>query len=121
MTLVKDMKNHRIVYYWNDLDGQTLSPELPTLAIAEEWRKEYLQAVYEGHQRRVSTIDRRLYQHKRDQHPRSKKIESLFESGRRSTDRSARVDKDFASEKLQQLFEEYEREESGATQKQNRN
>ena len=109
MTLVKDMHNHRIVYYWSDLDGQQISPELPSQATAEEWRREYLQTAYEGYQRRTSTVDRRLYQHKREQHPRAAKVESLFHSGRRSTDRPARVVTDLAAEKLQELFDQYQR------------
>jgi len=108
MSLVKDMNNYRIVYYWNDLKGEQISPDLHSKSAAEEWRTEYLQTVYEGYQRRDSTVDRRLYEHKRSQHPRSANIESLFQVGRRSTDRGARVEQDLAAEKLESLFSLYE-------------
>lgn len=108
MTLVKDMQEHRIVYYWTDTNGEPISPTLASLAQADEWRLEYLNTNYEGYQKRRSFIDRRRHQHKRDLHPRQANVAPLFQSGRRATDKQARVAKDLAAEKLQQLFELYE-------------
>lgn len=111
MTLIKDMQDHRIIYFWTDDSGEVISPVLASLTQADEWRVEYLNSEYEGYQKRTSPLDRRRYQHKRDLHPRQANVAPLFQSGRRATDRQARVSKDLAAEKLQQLFEIYEPKE----------
>lgn len=118
MSLIKDMQDHRIVYYWTDSSDEVISPILVTLAQADEWRSEYLNRAYEGYQKRTSPIDRRRHHHKRDLHLRQANVEALFQSGRRATDRQVRVSKDLAAEKLQQLFELYEsREDLDAKQR----
>lgn len=111
MTLVKDMQDHRIIYYWINQSSEVISPFLVSLERADEWRRDFLNNMYEGHQRRRSSIDRRRYQHKRDIHSRQGNVAALFQSGRRSTDRPARVGKDLAAEKLKRLFNEYQPQE----------
>ena len=107
MTLVKDMQNDRIVYYWSDKQGQQFSPLLASVQLADEWRRQYLHDAYEGRQRRTSSIDRRRYLHKRDMHQGRGNVSPLFSGGRRATDKEAKVAQDLASEKLQAWVDEH--------------
>ena len=107
MTLVKDMQNDRIVYYWTDKQHQQISPFLASIPLADEWRTQYLHEAYEGRQRRTSSIDRRRYLHKRDMHQGRGNVSPLFSGGRRATDKEAKVSKDLASKKLQALIDEH--------------
>ncbi len=105
MTLVKDMQNDRIVYYWTDKQHQQISPLLASIPLADEWRTQYLHEAYEGRQRRTSSIDRRRYRHKRDMHQGRGNVSPLFSGGRRATDKEAKVTQDLAGEKLQALID----------------
>lgn len=108
MTLVKDMQEDRIVYYWTDTSNQKLSPLLASITLADEWRLQYLNDNYEGQQRRSSSIDRRRHQHERDMYQGRGNVSPLFNIGRRATDKQAKVAKDLATEKLQALRAAYE-------------
>lgn len=107
MRLVKDMLDDRIVYYWTDPQQQPLSPPLASITLAEEWRDDYLNDVYEGQQRRASSIDRRRYLHKRDMHQGRGNVSPLFSGGRRATDKQTRVNQDLAQAKLQAFMDEF--------------
>jgi len=101
--LVKDLSETRVILYWIDDSGSKISPKLPSLTHAEEWKKEYLFSRYLSHCRRESIIDRR-----RDGGQRSLLDEALFKivrtsSGRRVTDVSVQVDIDLAARKLLEL------------------
>ena len=112
MTLVKDMHEDRIVYFWTDASNQILSPLLASVPLAHEWRLQYLNDRYEGQQRRASSIDRRRHQHKRDMHQGRGNVSPLFNIGRRATDKPAKVAVDLAKDKLQALRAEYESTET---------
>lgn len=117
MTLVKDMQEDRIVYYWTDTTNQKLSPLLASITLADEWRLQYLNDNYEGQQRRSSSIDRRRHQHKRDMHQGRGNVSPLFNIGRRATDKQAKVAKDLAKDKLQTLRAAYESAETAKRSK----
>lgn len=114
MRLVKDLHNHRIVYYWIDDADIRISPELASLELADEWRQQYLHETFQGWNRRTSHIDRRRYQHKRNKQATERGGLHLISSGRRRADRVAKVDLDWAKDKLCALFAEYQPEQSDA-------
>ena len=110
MRLVKDLHNHRIIYYWIDDSDVKLSPDLASLELAEEWRLVHMHESYQGWNRRTSHLDRRRHQHKRNQQALDRGGMNLISSGRRKADRSAKVDVDRAKSKLAALFSEYQPE-----------
>ena len=107
MALVKNMHEDRIVYYWCDDAGKRVSPLLANKALADEWRRQTMHENYAGKERRSSSLDRRLYQHKREQHQGNTKVSPLFSQGRRTTDKPVKVEHDLAKAKLEELFAQY--------------
>lgn len=103
MKLVKDLVDHRIVYYWT-LDEHRISPLLASFVLAEEWFIKFHNDTYVGEERRRSHIDRRkLHNHR-------KKTEAIAivptnPAGRRLIDKPVKVDIDLAKEKMQKLIE----------------
>lgn len=107
MILVKDLLGHRIVYYW--LDGaDKVSPELASLALAEEWYIKYNHSLYDGPERRSSHIDRRKLYTKRDKE-RNTELLPTNPVGRRITDRHVQVSLDLAKQKMLDLAEAMKR------------
>ncbi len=104
MELVKDLSDSGIVFYWIDEVGGRISPELATLRLANEWHQEVLFESYSGQERRVSVIDRRSDQDKRDSMVRNYISSQAFPSGRRVADVTAEVDLDLAKEKLKSFI-----------------
>jgi len=101
--LVKDIDEKGIFFYWSDSDfiDVPISPRLPCIELAKEWRDKHLFSLYKGDERRHSHIDRRL-----DRTKRQHVDEALFYSrqrpeGRRSTDTPLEVDIDLVMDKLQ--------------------
>lgn len=107
MKLVKDLHNHRVVYYWVDDDRVRFSPVLPSLTAAKEWRTTHLYQEYQGWNRRTSHVDRRRYQHKRNNLALDHEQMALLTSGRRTSDRTSKVAIDRAQPKLAALFAHY--------------
>ena len=107
MELVKDLHNHRVVYYWVDDDRVRLSPVLASFTAAKEWRTAHLHDEYPGWNRRRSHIDQRRYQHKRNSLALGHEHIALITSGRRSSDRTTKVTIDRAQPKLAALFAQY--------------
>lgn len=103
MRLVKDIDKNGIFFYWSDPDfiDVPISPRLPCIELAKEWRDKHLFSLYRGDERRHSHIDRRL-----DKTKRKQVDEALFYSrqrpeGRRSTDKPLTVDIDLVADKVQ--------------------
>lgn len=103
MKLVKDLIDHRIVYYWT-VDDHRISPVLASFVLAEEWIAKFYNDSYLGEERRRSHIDRRKLYTARD---RLRNVEILPTSpvGRRVSDKPVKVDIDLAKEKMQKLIE----------------
>ncbi|WP_019623334.1 hypothetical protein [Amphritea japonica] len=104
MELVKDLSDSGIVFYWIDEAGVRISPELVTLNLANEWHQKILFESYSGQERRISVIDRRSDQDKRDSMIRNYISSQAFPKGRRITDIPAEVDQDLVKEKLKTLI-----------------
>ncbi len=102
MKLVKDLSDSgSIVFYWTyDEAGEAISPELKTLQLADEWRKNYLFSQYEGMERRQSIIDRRKNGDKRKKMEKNYKSSRQNPQGRRESDQTVNVDIDLFQEKI---------------------
>lgn len=107
MKLIKDLHNHRVIYYWVDDNNLRCSPVLPSLTAAKEWQTVHLHQEYQGWNRRRSHVDRRRYQHKRNSVALDQEQMALITSGRRSSDRTSKVAIDRAQPKLTALFAQY--------------
>ncbi len=104
MRLVKDLIDSGIVYFWVDNDSEKLSPDIATLALAEEWRTRYVHSQYPGDERRKSHIDRRKNRDKRMELDETLFASRLLPHGRRKTDVPVEVDIDQAAEKLKVFY-----------------
>jgi len=100
MKLVKDLNDSGIVYYWLDDGGMRISPEIPCITLAEEWRIKYLFSTYKGGERRHSIIDRRQNQDKRIDLERTYFVSLMKPDGRRIADTPVKVDIDLVAEKI---------------------
>lgn len=102
--LVKDLSPSGIVYYWIDEWSEKISPDIPTLQLADEWRTRFVFSKFEGIERRNSFLDRR-----KDSNQRKELDKNLFHNrlnpvGRRETDEPITIDIDLAVEKLKVYY-----------------
>lgn len=98
LSLTKDLKDYRAVFYWTNREGKRLSPMLPTLVHAYEWHLLFQRWVFKGTEKRKTKVDRRfgdLFSGKRRKYERRQKP-----MGRRSSDTSLTVVNDLYSEKI---------------------
>lgn len=103
MRLVKDIDEKGIFFYWSDPDcvDVSISPRLPCIELAKEWRDKHLFSLYRGYERRCSHIDRRLDRTKRKQVDKALFYSRRRPEGRRSTDKPLQVDIDLVVNKVQ--------------------
>lgn len=99
LKLVKDFRDFRLVYYWiNPLKKKIISPLMPTLLHAAEWRAEYITSAYTGAERRQNKTDRR-YADSNDTVGESRNNRG----GRRITDNPVSIDYDISVKKIAEL------------------
>ncbi|WP_067867625.1 hypothetical protein [Neptuniibacter marinus] len=100
LRLVKDLSSSGIVYFWIDKDEQKLSPDIPSLPLAEEWWTNYLFSLFDGPERRYSLIDRRQDKNQRKDIDQQLFSNRLNPAGRRESDKPIQVDLDRVADKL---------------------
>lgn len=104
LKLVKDFKNYQILFYWLDTKANKASPDMTTLRQAEEWIVDHYFSLYQGKERRQSTIDRR---HLKKRQPNGQAVffskRKNGAQGRRITDHNIEVDIDLSAGKLNDL------------------
>ncbi|WP_415903935.1 hypothetical protein ACMXYW_10015 [Neptuniibacter sp. QD48_55] len=103
MRLVKDIDKKGIFFYWSNpySSDVRISPRLPCIELAKEWRDKHLFSLYKGDERRRSHIDRRLDKTKRKQVDKALFYYRQRPEGRRSTDKPLTVDIDLVADKVQ--------------------
>lgn len=104
LRLVKDLSVSGIVYFWIDNDSMKVSPDIPTLLLAEEWRTGFLFADFDGVEKRQSQIDRRKDKHQRIDVDEQLLSDRSHPEGRRLADLPVKVDIDLAAEKLKVYY-----------------
>lgn len=100
MRLVRDIDDEGIYYYWEDLEDTAVSPRLPCMVIAKEWRDKYMFSKYRGRERRRSHIDRRLNMAKRKETDALLFVSRHKPQGRRVTDKPVYLAEDLVTDKL---------------------
>lgn len=86
MQLIKDFKDGRIVFFWEE-EGNQVSEDMPTFIEAKDWWVLRCFKEYDGPERRKSIYDRRLNEDKRNRAI----SESYQPSGRRKADKPVAV------------------------------
>lgn len=104
MQLVKDLSPSGIIYFWVDENLEKISPDIPTLQLADEWRTHFIFSQFEGMERRNSFIDRRKDDTQREELDKNLFHNRLNPVGRRVTDEPIKVDVDLAVEKLKVYY-----------------
>lgn len=99
LTLVKDLDNFKIVFYWVSSQKKKVSPTFPTLVHAKEWYTEHMFSAYKGNERRKRVCDRRNPEHFQFDCRR------MSPQGRRFTDKSVKVGIDLVSKKINEIQE----------------
>jgi hypothetical protein len=102
--LVKDLSPSGIVYYWTDELFDKISPDIPTIQLADEWRTRFVFSKFQGIERRHSFIDRRKDNNQRKELDKNLFYNRLNPVGRRVTDGPVSIDMDLAVEKLQVYY-----------------
>jgi hypothetical protein len=100
LTLVKDLENFNIVFYWIDSTKKQVSPLLPTLTHAREWYTEHCFSLYKGNERRQRICDRRNSEQLRWDIAGRR---NNSQHGRRASDKPIHVDVDLAKAKINEM------------------
>ena len=100
LTLVKDLEDFNIVFYWVDCQKAQVSPSLPTLTHAREWYTEHCFSLYKGNERRQRICDRRTSEHLRWDITGRR---NTSQHGRRSSDKPIHIGLDLAKIKINEM------------------
>lgn len=106
LVLTKDFctETLRIVLYWVDESSEKLSPDFVSIASAHNWWLDYQFGLFEGDERRSSTVDRRWLVNQRIDVSRGTIRHTDAPDGRRCTDKPIKVGRDISRVRLLQHY-----------------